>query len=231
MKITFFILFVFFYSFVFSQNEKMSYYFDTSSESNVKQYKINLFSKVIYFTNSKDSTYTMSIYENKDSIYARLFDYKKSILVNFELQSSYNNTNDLNKLINSRLYKYLTYTRERINKKNFEDFEYEMDTVNNQTLVHLTLFKNKKRKKIINEHYYYFTNKENIISFSNNNLKEYLLRKYNLIEIKNQNLEKTICVENGKKSTENEIVNIKKIDYSFSFIADQIFPKTNNFIK
>ena len=127
----------------------MSYYFDKSPESNVNQYKTNLFSKVNYFTNSKDSTYTMSIYENKDSIYARLFDYKKSILVNFELQSSYNNTNDLNKLINSRLYKYLTYTRERINKKNVEDFEYEMDTVNNKTLVHLRLFKNKKRKKLL----------------------------------------------------------------------------------
>jgi hypothetical protein len=84
MKITFFILFIFIYSFVFSQNEKMSYYFDKSPESNVNQYKTNLFSKVNYYTNSKDSTYIMSIYENKDSIYARLFDYKKSILVNLE---------------------------------------------------------------------------------------------------------------------------------------------------
>ena len=213
----------------FSQEKKLSYYFDVVSETNSKQYNINLNSRDIYFRNTKDSTYALSLHQNKDSVYAILYDYKESILVNFNVDFVYNNENDLKKLNNVRLYRSVTFDRGRKYKKHFEDFEYEKDTIKNQTLVHITQYKNSKKKKIINEHYYYFTNKESISSLDKFNIKDYLIKKYNLNEIKNQNLEKFICIVDGKKQSETEFFIIKKIDYTFSFTADQIFPKTNTF--
>jgi hypothetical protein len=171
----------------------------------------------------------MSLFQKKDSVYASLSDHKKSFIINFNVDFKYNNVEDLKKLNNIRLYRYVGFTKGKRYKKYIEDFEYEIDSINNQTLVHLTQYKNSKRKKIINEHYYYFSNKDNIKSIEKNNMKDYLLNKYNLLEIKNQNLEKTICVVDGKKQSENEILKITKIDYTFSFTPDQIFPKNKLF--
>lgn len=223
MKKVFVILFFFFNAIAFSQ-EKMSYYFDSCKELNLNRYDIKLNSKVIYFSNSKDSTYSMSLFQKKDSVYANLYNFKKKILINFSVDFKYNNVEDLKKLKKSRLYQYVTYIREKKNKKYIEDFEYEIDSINKETLVHITQHKNNKRKKIINEHYYYFSNNENIKKFYKDNMKDYLVNKYNLIYIKNQNLEKIICVIDGKKQSETEILKITKIDYTFSFTPDQVYP-------
>ena len=228
MKYIFYMCF-FASTFIYSQNNKMSYYFDSCTEYNLKQYDINLHSKVTTFRNSKDSTYTINIFQKKDSVYANLYDHKKNILVNFNVDFKYNNVEDLKKLNNIRLYRYVAFTKGKKYKKYIEDFKYENDSINNQILVHITHYKNSKRKKIISEHYYYFSNKENIKSLDKNNMKDYLLNKYNLLEIKNQNLEKTICLIDGKKQSENEILKITKIDFTFSFTPDQIFPKNKLF--
>ena len=227
-----FILFIFIFcsnTFLFSQNEEMSYYFDSCTEYNHNQYDLKLYSKTIHFRNTKDSTYSMSLFQKKDTAYAILSDHKKSVIVNFNVDFKYNNVNDIKKLNNIRLYQNVAYSKGKKYKNYIEDFEYEIDSINNQTLVHLTQYKNNKRKKIINEHYYYFSNKENIKSLDKNNMKDYLLNKYNLLEIKNQNIEKTICVVDGKKQSENEILKVTKIDYTFSFTPDQIFPKNKLF--
>ena len=226
MRIILLILIFYTNTFLYSQNKEMSYYFDSCTEYNQNQYDIKLYSKINHFRNTKDSTYSMSIFQKKDSVYASLYDHNKNILVNFSVDFKYNNVNDFEKLNNIRLFQNVAYSKGKKYKKYIEDFEYENDSVNNQTLVHLTQYKNSKRKKIINEHYYYFSNKDNIKSIEKNNMKDYLIRKYNLLEIKNKNLEKSICVVDGKKQSENEILKITKIDYTFSFTPDQVFPKT-----
>jgi len=229
-----FILFIFIFcsnTFLYSQNKEMSYYFDSCTEYNLKQYDMNLFSKVYFFKNSKDSSYDMAIHQNKDSLFSRLFDYKKEILINFDVNFIYNNVEDLKKLQNIRLYNNVILNKKTKHKNYVEDFEYEIDSINNQTLVHITQYKNSKRKKIINEHYYFFSNNENIKNIDKNNMKDYLINKYNLLEIKNQNLEKTICVVDGKKQSEKEILKIMKIDYTLSFKTDTTFPKKNTFYK
>lgn len=225
MRIILLLLFFCTTTFLFSQNKEMSYYFDSCIEFDLKNYSTNLFARINYFRNTKDSTYSMSLFQKKDTIYASLYDRKKNILVKFNVDSKYSGVEDLKKFHNSRLYNYVGYTKGKKYKNHVESFEYEYDSIKNQTLVHIIHYKNSKRKKIINEHYYYFSTKENIISLDKNDVKNYIMKNHNIPEIQNQNLEKTICVVNGKKQSESETVKITKIDYTFSFTPDQVYPQ------
>ncbi|MBC7525586.1 MAG: hypothetical protein H7239_14270 [Flavobacterium sp.] len=175
--------------------------------------------------NTKDSTYSLLIKMNDNVKGATLDDHKKKRVINFDVNFDYNKVEDLNKLNNSKLYTVIIYENQKKYKNFVEVFEYEKDTINNQILVHLTQFKNSKKKKIINEHYYYFSNKDNIESLYKNNVKDYLLKKYNLFEIKNFNLEKIVCVIDGKINSETVYLESKKIDFNFIFKIDELFPK------
>lgn len=203
----------------------MSYYFDSSVVYKYKNYSTHFNGKMIYFMNTKDSTYSLLIKMNDNVKGATLDDHKKKRVINFDVNFDYNKVEDLNKLNNSKLYTVIIYENQKKYKNFVEVFEYEKDTINNQILVHLTQFKNSKKKKIINEHYYYFSNKDNIESLYKNNVKDYLLKKYNLFEIKNFNLEKIVCVIDGKINSETVYLESKKIDFNFIFKIDEIFPK------
>ncbi|WP_395053810.1 hypothetical protein [Flavobacterium sp.] len=158
----------------------------------------------------------MSVYKINDSIYSGLNDFKNSILVKFKIDFNYNNVKDLGKIKINKLYNNVAFHKYNT-KKYVEDFEYEYDSISNVSIVHITQFKNKKKKKIVNEHYYIFSNNNNIENFEDKNIKNFIIKKYNIDAIKNQNLEKIICLFDGKKIFESKIINIKKINYTLSF--------------
>ncbi len=209
----------------FSQEKKLSYYFDSSIAYKYKKYSTHFNGKMIHFINTKDSTYSLLIKINDTIKKAILDDHKKKIIINFDANFDYNKIEDLNKLSNSKLYTEVIYEKQKQQKNIVENFEYENDSINKQILVHITNFKDKKKKKIITEHYYYFSNKENIISSYKNNVKEYILKKYNLLEIKNLNLEKILCLVDGKIDSETIFLDIRPLDFKFDFPIDDVYPK------
>ena len=76
--------------------------------------------------------------------------YKNKQLIRFDLDFKYSKIEDLNKLINSRLYTNVTTKSNYRKYKDFvEEMRYENDTIDNQVIVHLIGYKNKKKKKII----------------------------------------------------------------------------------
>ncbi|MES2543977.1 MAG: hypothetical protein V4548_03765 [Bacteroidota bacterium] len=203
----------------------MSYYFDTFIELKNTRYFDNSNTQVIIYKNSKDSSYKLQVFTLKDSVYADLYDYKQSLLIKYSVDETFKNSRDLNKLKNIRIYKNVTYHKEKKQKELFEDFEFERDTIKNQTLVHITKYKNSKRKKIVYENYYDFTNNKNIVYSNENSLKNHLLEKYNLLDIKNQNLETNIIVIDGKKHSETKFLKVNKIDYTYTFTINKVLPR------
>ena len=178
----------------------MSYYFDFVSISNIKNHRNNYKGKDFFFKNLKDSTYVLVIGIHDSVKKATLIDYKKRRIIKFDVNFDYQKIEDLNKLSNSKLHTGVAFNKWKKNNKLVEDIEFEKDTGTNKTIVHLTQFKNKKRKKIINEHYYYFGDDSEIGDVYKNSIKNYLIKKYNLTLIKDENLEKIIQIASKRPS-------------------------------
>ena len=211
------LLLIFTTFFSFSQEKEFNYHFDYFIKVSVKLYGNKIIHNGFLFKNSKDSTYSLEIkFTDKDTV-AQIFDYKKIDITKFEVDFVFKDIDDLSKLKSPILYTKV-YPDNKKKYKNFhEEMEYENDTINNQILVHITQFKNKKNKKIINEHYYYFTKKENIEPIEILNFKNKLINKYKLQILENYNLEKTLCIIDGKISSEYLTHKIEKINYDFKY--------------
>ena len=213
----------------FSQETNMSYYFNYMTTSNDKDYSINFIGKTIFITNQNDATYNLLIRANGIINEATITDYKNKLIIKFDLNFNFEKIEDLNKLSNSKLYTVVEFSKSRIYKDFVEDFEFEKDTINSNTIVHLTQFKNKKRKKIINENFYFFGNNNNVETSNKNSIKNYISNRYNLKFNDNENIEKILHLHDGKIARETNIVAINFIDFKFDFKIDKIYPKTYNF--
>jgi hypothetical protein len=214
--------FLFLSFFSFSQ-EKMSYYFDYYSISNYKNYGAKLDNLMVNVLNEKDSTYTLLL--NYSSKEATLNDRKNRQLIKFVFDFKFEKIEDLNKLTNPKLYTQVQTIRGRRFKKFVEDFEYENDSLTGKTIVHLTSYRKKKRKKIINEHYYYFGDNVNTVDSHKKSIKNYLLNKYKLKDLKNLNIEKVLHLKDGKIESQIDFVEIKKVDFNFKFEIEEVYPK------
>lgn len=217
-----------FSNFCFSQEQKMSYYFDTVVVGDLKNYPDSFIGKTISFYNKKDTTYVLLIRCNDKIKDASLSDFKKKFLINFNVNFDFEKIEDLSKLNAVKLYKNVDFSKPKKNKNYVENFEYEKDSLTGKTIVHLTQYKNNKLKKIINEHYYFFGN-----SFKNYNsnkiqIKSYLIKKYNFNLIADDNLEKSLCIINGKISNDFNVLDIKDVNYNFEFKIDEIYPIQHN---
>ncbi|WP_395044857.1 hypothetical protein [Flavobacterium sp.] len=201
----------------------MSYNFNYYSVYNYKNYGFKVDTKMIQITNEKDSTYSLHLdYNTKEAI---LKDTKNKLLVKFKIDFNFEKIEDLEKLTNSRLFKNSRYVSGRKFKNFVQDFEFGNDTINHKTIVHLTSYKNKKRKKIINEHFYYFGNENNnIYDLHEKSIKKYLINKYDLEDIKDLNIEKILCLKDGKIESQMIFSEIKKVNYNFKFKIDEEFP-------
>lgn len=208
---------------VLSQKEKMSYYFDNLIIINKTVHPKKNNSKVIIFSNSKDSTYALNVRLNDTLKEAILRDSKKKRIIKFDVNFDFQKEEDLNHLNNSKLYTIVELEYKKNHKNSVEFIEYERDTVSKKTIVHLTRYKNKKKKEIINEYYYFFG--ENSKIANNNSLKKYLFNKHDFELFENEKLEKILILVNGKIDSEIVVLENRFIDYNFEFPIDEIFPK------
>ncbi|WP_191860140.1 hypothetical protein [Hanstruepera ponticola] len=210
----------------FSQdNLKRSYYFDVVTISNTKNYSNGFMGKTILFQNQKDSTYSLYMRINNSMREVRLSDRKEKNSISFDMNFEYKSVEDLNKLNNSKLYTVVNYGKSKNYKNYVEEFEFETDSINHKTIIHLTSFKNSKRKKIISEHYYFFGLNDNYDINSPNSIKNYVSETYNLKIADHKHLEKIIHLEDGKISYESNNIIIDLIDFNFEFKIDEVYPK------
>ena len=211
----------------FSQRDKKSYYFNYSSISEYKNYPTQFNGKLINFRNTKDSTYYLQIGINGSKKEAIITDYKNKLIIKFDVNFEYQNSDDLKKLSNSKLYTVVHFEKNKQYKKAVEEIEYEKDSITNNTIVHITRFANNKRKKIIGEHYYFFGNIENSGSIHKKSIKNYIIDKYNIVLKENENLTKILSLKEGKIESESIFLDIKSEDINFEFPIDDVFPKVN----
>ena len=211
----------------FSQEMKKRYYFDYSSVCEYKKHPNQFNGKLIDFRNTKDSTYHLQIKINGTDKEAVILDYKNKLIIKFDVNFDYENTGDLKKLSNSKLYTTVNFEKKLKYKKAIETIEYEKDSMTNKTIVHITRFANNKRKKIIGEHYYFFEKIENSSSSHKKSIKNYLIDKYDIILKEGENLTKVLCLTKGKIESESRFLEIKSEDVNFEFLIDDVFPKVN----
>ncbi|WP_417289474.1 hypothetical protein [Corallibacter sp.] len=211
----------------YSQDLERNYHFDLVTISNVKDYSHGFMGKVIDFINQKDSTYNLFIKVNGLNNEATLNDRKKKQIIKFDVDEDfdYKTIDDLNKLSNSKLFTVVVHSKHKSYKNSTEDFEYELDSINNKTIVHLTRFKNKKRKKIISEHYHFLSVNNIYDGTSSSNYKNYILENHSLRIADNQELEKILHLKDGKIWLETQYISKKIVDFDFKFKIDEVYPK------
>lgn len=211
----------------YSQDLERNYHFDLVTISNVKDYSHGFMGKVIDFINQKDSTYNLFIKVNGLNNEATLNDRKKKQIIKFDVDEDfdYKTIDDLNKLSNSKLFTVVVHSKHKSYKNSTEDFEYELDSINNKTIVHLTRFKNKKRKKIISEHYHFLSVNDIYDGTNSSNYKNYILENHSLRIADNQELEKILHLKDGKIWLETQYISKKIVDFNFKFKIDEVYPK------
>lgn len=213
-----FLLFLLFSIFSFSQKKDYNFHFDYFSKVSIKVYGDGINEDTYVFKNSKDSTYSLELRYSKTDTIAQIYIKNIKDIIKFKVDFIYEKISDLDKLKDPILYATVIPAFNSKKYKNFhEEMEYEIDSINNQVLVHITQYKNKKKKKIINEHYYYFSKKDNIEPVEIPIFKNNLISKYKLDILENYNFEKKLCLVDGKLSSEFTIQKIEKISSNLNF--------------
>lgn len=203
----------------------MSYRFTSINTIHIKDYGHDNELKRIEFTNDQDSTYNLaiSIYENSKT--AMLMDYKKKVMVGFQIDFDFQKIEDLNKLKNPILFTSVKSTREKKYKNSVEEVEVQIDSVDAQkTIVHTTKYKNDQKKKIVYESYLFFGNNAKLNNPKNDSPKNYLIQKHHLYQIKNQYLEKLLILYKGKIDKQIDFLDISKTDFKFDFKIEETMP-------
>jgi hypothetical protein len=212
---------------VFGQsNEQRSYKFDTYKLSKVKNYRISTDVETHSFSNSNDSTYVLELRYGKKNEALLFINDKNKQLIRFDLDFKYSKIEDLNKLINSRLYTNVTTKSNYRKYKDFvEEMRYENDTIDNQVIVHLIGYKNKKKKKIIYNHYYFLSNKKKDTLINKPTIIDYLSKKYQLLLAEDLKIYRIMHLEKSKLSKDTYFLKNEKIDFLFNFKIDEVNPK------
>ena len=229
MKLKLVLLFALVNLFCFGQKKQMSYFFDYYSKRNINNYETGKKGEVLYFSNRNDSTYSLSIELTNSDNKAIIIDKKKKITVHFDVTMGFINNDSVNlsKLKNSKLYTTVIFGSSRRHKKFVQDFEYGIDSITNKSIFHLTRFNNKKRKKIISEHYYFFEKDLNNMALIKNSVKEYIIDKFKVNIKEEDNLKRILHLKKGEIASETNFIETKNINYNFIFEIDEEFPKMN----
>lgn len=150
MKKIILIILLFSKLFVFSQ-EKYSFDYYTVYEYKKDSLDNNL-DKDIYYSNSKDNSYLLSILMKKDTVFsATLFDYSKELMFIYKDGSYKNSINDIKlfKQCDARKYN-LEYCK---NSKN-SFYEIKYDSIADIKTISINRYKNGKKKSVINQSFY-----------------------------------------------------------------------------
>jgi hypothetical protein len=136
--------------YVFSQ-AKYSFDYFTVYEYKKDSLDKNL-DKDIYYSNSKDNNYLLSILMKKDTVFsATLIDYSKELMFIYKDGTYKNNINDIKLFKQCDVKKYnLEYCKN--SKKSFYEINY--DTIAANKIININRYKNSKKKKIINQSFY-----------------------------------------------------------------------------
>ena len=212
-----FLLFLLFSICSFSQKKDYNFHFDYFLKGSNKIYGDGISEDCYFFKNSKDSTYSLQLRYSKTDTIAQIYIKGIKDIIKFTIDFKYEKISDLDKLKEPILYTTVIPDYPKKYKNFHEEMEYEIDSINNQVLVHITKYKNKKKNKIINEHYYYFSKKDNIEPVEMPILKNNLISKYKLDILVNYNFEKQLCLVDGKLSSEFTIQKIEKISSNLNF--------------
>lgn len=210
-----------------SENQERTYYFDTYELLSVKDFSNNIYGKSHRFTNSKDSSYSLELrYEENNNNTAHIMINKnRTERIAFDLDFEYTKPDDLNKLTNSKLYTVVFYGKTSDKKKIVDDITYENDSLNNQTVVHIKQFKNKKKKKLIKEIYYSLSKNNSLLNDSTIKLS---FTQDELLFLNKLNIDKIVSVNSKNEITdETTFLAHKNIDFTFTFKIDEVFPKHN----
>jgi len=201
----------------FSQKKEYNFHFDYFSKVSSKIYGDGISEDCYFFKNSKDSTYSLQLRYSKTDTIAQIYIKGIKDIIKFTIDFKYEKISDLDKLKNPILYETVIPDSPKKYKNFHEEMEYEIDSINDQVLVHITQYKNKKKNKIIKEHYYYFSKKDNIEPIEIPIFKNNLISKYKLDILVNYNFEKQLCLVDGKLSSEFIIQKIEKIRSDLNF--------------
>ncbi|MFN8274639.1 MAG: hypothetical protein U0X58_07130 [Flavobacteriaceae bacterium] len=203
----------------------MSYQFTSVNTMHIKNYERNLDVKRIEFTNNQDSTYNLSINIYENSKTAMLMDYKKKVMIGFQINFDYQQIEDLNKLKNPILFTSVKSTKDKEYKNAVEEVEAQIDSADNQkTIVHTIKYKNDQKKKIVYESYSFFDNNAKLNNDRNVQFKNYLVDQYHLNQIKNQYLEKILILYKGKIDKQIDFLDFSKTDFKFEFKIEETMP-------
>ncbi len=174
--------------------------------------------RVIYFSNSSDSTYTLKLMISKNRKEAKLFDFKNKQAFLFEIDKIDFNEGDLDKLKNVKLVDYYFHNHEKIiDKKSVEKIEFGRDTIANKIIAHVTKYKNEKLTKIIHEDYLIFEKTfESRFKKHNEHVKS-IIKKHQIKLLERESLKKLLCLKDGKINLEINYIENKDIDKNIKF--------------
>ena len=214
-----------------SSPQKRSYHFDTYELIETQDPSKNIFRKSHIFRSSKDVDYVLEL--NLDTKKASLINYKSpSELVHFDFDFEYKEPQDLFKLTNPKLYTELFYHSPIRYKKEVEEVSYIKDSVTNQVILRLKIFKNKKKKKIVRDLYYYFSESEPLPDSEDPSpFVQRMISDYNMFFLKNLKLTKTVQIFEDNKKVEIDFFESKAIDFVFSFEVNDIYPKNKVLVR
>jgi hypothetical protein len=203
---------------LFSQQKERKYHFDYFEKVNIKVHVYEENHDSYFFKNSKDTTYYLELRYAKYDTIAKIFDSSTKECIVFDLNFIFKDINDLKKLSNPSIDNNVSFVKRNEKKiKYIENIEYEHDTINKQYIIHKIQRKDNKKKTIINEHYFIFSKKQHINTISDSKFKDYLIKNYQLELPEDYHYEKTLCLIDGKISTQYLISKIEKIDFDLSF--------------
>lgn len=200
-----------------SQTVERNYHFDNYKIISYKNFRYKYDYKYFSFKNSKDSTYNLEIgySDNNKRKSCFLRDWERKELIRFDIDFVFMNKDDLAKLKNPAFVKIPSKTSNySVFNKRYEKIEFEKDSINNKTIVHLIRFKDGSLKKILHDEYYFFGINKEINSKDLYSMKNYFNNSYNIGIPQDEDLEKILRLKDGKIESQTDYIKIVNIDYN-----------------
>ena len=213
MRKIFFILLFFLSKIIFSQE---NYQFDYNTVYEYKKDSLDFNPNIdIYYSNSKDNSYLLSIIKKNDTVFsAYLIDYIKQKIFTFKDDKIQNKNNDIN-LFSS--YTVGSYNLENCRKSKKRYYEIKYDTIAVEKIIIINQYKNSRKKKLISQSFFKTKHTE-ITNNQHYNFRilvkplwceKFILKNNDLINY-------SYFIENDKKVHIRSLLEINKIDLNIN---------------
>lgn len=197
----------------FSQEKKPSYHFDyyTVYDYKESEKKNSKTSNILAFSNSKDSTYILTLILKKEEVvYATLFDHANSISYIYKLPGFLKNYNDV-RLFNSASTVSINNEPYINNHKFLYKVEYNKNSFSIKT------YKNNKKQKFVTETFF-VTKPSSIVQNQNyNQIMLFAPLWCNKFTLKNKEvIDNSYFIVKGKKKHIRKLLEITKTDFTIN---------------